>query len=319
MQELADQQIVGNIILTGNQVGVCSCKHCVLTPNADPSHWCYEVGKFEVEVLDIDDNGGLLTTANNATEFERDGDKAGLKRGGARKLVPRLVKDTGPKKIGFKAPRQNIDKNGKRLRRPVIFKSTNMFEDQLNNIMGNIGGVVSGKTGEGEGTEKDVSEKKEDKEQEEGDGEEESGNDGGEGDEIEEEPILFSQSRGMLMSASTPNLNINSSRLSKSRESTRKSARGGPESSRKESRRNSKALAELNANSRPKSSEGMATASAITTVPAPPIRKQNQAPSLPKEGTLHKFSVSEMLAMSREANQVHKMMSEDVSLMNAMK
>eukprot|EP00520_Triparma_pacifica_P012597 CAMPEP_0118655190 /NCGR_PEP_ID=MMETSP0785-20121206/12790_1 /TAXON_ID=91992 /ORGANISM="Bolidomonas pacifica, Strain CCMP 1866" /LENGTH=379 /DNA_ID=CAMNT_0006547899 /DNA_START=169 /DNA_END=1305 /DNA_ORIENTATION=- len=101
MQELSEQAIVGNIVLHGNQVGVCTCKHCILTPNTDPAHWCYEVGKFDVEILGIDDNGGNLTTANNTTtQQESENVRA--------KLTRRLVEDAGPKKVNFKAPKPKI-------------------------------------------------------------------------------------------------------------------------------------------------------------------------------------------------------------------
>ena len=94
MQLIAEQKIIGNLIIMGNQVGVCNCKNCVLVKDVDPDHWAFEVGRFDTVVLDIDDNGGNLTASNNSTEFERDGDVGGVSRGPLSKLKPRIKKDT---------------------------------------------------------------------------------------------------------------------------------------------------------------------------------------------------------------------------------
>ncbi|GMH71154.1 hypothetical protein TrLO_g13275 [Triparma laevis f. longispina] len=144
MQSLAEQKIVGNLIINGNQVGVCNCKNCVLVGETDPSHWCYDVGKFDVTVLDIDDNGGNLTASNNTL------DDGGLKK---TELVARVVKGDLPKKIGYKPPRPKIDEFGQRIidddpnsiRNLMKRNKAEIYEQRLEEIMGGIkdGGKMS--------------------------------------------------------------------------------------------------------------------------------------------------------------------------------
>eukprot|EP00518_Triparma_eleuthera_P015329 CAMPEP_0197566338 /NCGR_PEP_ID=MMETSP1320-20131121/33685_1 /TAXON_ID=91990 /ORGANISM="Bolidomonas sp., Strain RCC2347" /LENGTH=457 /DNA_ID=CAMNT_0043128427 /DNA_START=77 /DNA_END=1447 /DNA_ORIENTATION=+ len=157
MQAIAEQKIIGNLIINGNQVGVCNCKNCVLVSDVDPDHWAFEVGKFDAVVLDIDDNGGNLTASNNSTEHERDGDVGGMGRGPLAKLKPRLKKDTSPKKIGFKPPRPKIDAHGnkildkagtdlkQRLRQAGMAKEGKSYlELQLENAAGSLGKMTVG-------------------------------------------------------------------------------------------------------------------------------------------------------------------------------
>ena len=157
MQIIAEQKIIGNLIINGNQVGVCNCKSCILVNNVDPDHWAFEVGKFDTVVLDIDDNGGNLTASNNSTEFERDGDSGGIRRGPLAVLKPRIEKDTGPQKIGFKPPRPKIDAYGNRIRDKdssdlnqrlreagMAKEGKNYLEMQLENAAGGLGKMTAG-------------------------------------------------------------------------------------------------------------------------------------------------------------------------------
>jgi hypothetical protein len=59
----------------GNQVGVCNCKHCIVTKGTKPNHWCYQVGLLDDVVIDIDENGGnvrsTLTHNPSHASFKR--------------------------------------------------------------------------------------------------------------------------------------------------------------------------------------------------------------------------------------------------------
>ncbi|GMH48898.1 hypothetical protein TrRE_jg5518 [Triparma retinervis] len=294
MQELSEQAIVGNIVLHGNQVGVCTCKHCVLTPNTDPTHWCYEVGKFEVEILGIDDNGGNLTTANNTGDGGGDnGSSWGREQEGRVKLTRRIVEDTGPKKVNFKPPKPKIDANGKRLgdagglggiaalRSAGEGGGGNLFENQLGNIMGILGGAggVGGAGGTG-GT---------------------GGAGGGEPAGGSKPASRQSQKTlALLTSQSTPNLLV-------SQDSPSGSERLG---SRK-GRRESKALAEIAASNGDGEQENKNSARQ-TTIPTSPIQKRKSQGISPPKKTMA-LSVTEMLELSRKADTQYKNMAEDAS------
>lgn len=65
MQKLADEKKnVGTLIICGNKIGLCDCKLCVLSKTSDSSHWSYNVGVEENVFVEIDENGGLVTTVN---------------------------------------------------------------------------------------------------------------------------------------------------------------------------------------------------------------------------------------------------------------
>ena len=206
MQEIAEQDIVGNIILHGNQVGVCTCKQCVLTTNVDPNHWCYKVGKFNAEIIDIDENGGNLTTANNTAEFD-DASRSIT----AQKLVPRDNSggSSKPRKIGFKAPVQSPMKNpiSKTRATAIINKddssTSNFLEAQLESIMGQLGGAR-----QEEEVKKHASNNMEEKESTEATGEVEVQN-----SEItisQQQPLASSQAKGLPQ---TRKKNLSPSRL----------------------------------------------------------------------------------------------------------
>ncbi|GMH96822.1 hypothetical protein TrVE_jg14084 [Triparma verrucosa] len=161
MQVLAEQKIVGNLIINGNQVGVCNCKNCVLVTHTDPNHWCYTVGKFDQTVLDIDDNGGNLTASNNTLNSgtnEKD------------KLVPRVVERSLPKKVNYKAPRPKIDEHGQRIvdddpnsiKNIMKRNKAELYEKQLEELKESMEGKMTvGKKGERDGGDGGIGEKDE--------------------------------------------------------------------------------------------------------------------------------------------------------------
>ncbi|GMI46977.1 hypothetical protein TrCOL_g1182 [Triparma columacea] len=299
MQELSEQGIVGNIVLHGNQVGVCTCKHCVLTPNTDPKHWCYEVGKFDVVILGIDENGGILTTANNTSGgLGGDGGQEGRV-----KLTRRLIEDMGPKKVNFKPPKPNIDAIAKHLKDAggtggiaalrVGGGGGNLFENQLENIMGILGveGGGGGGSGGGEKVGRGV----------------EASKAGGESKPVSRQ----SQIRALSTSQSTPNLLTSKDLPSGVKPGLRSGSRKG--------RRESKALAEITARREEgeieENMDNDVMRNNINIIPTSPITKRKSKGITPPKNTMA-LSVTEMLELSKKADTQFKNMAEDASFMN---
>ena len=70
LQKLADEKkSIGNLVIHGNRIGQCDCKLCVLAPDADRDHWSYNIGVEEGVFVEIDDNGGLVTTSTVDVDY----------------------------------------------------------------------------------------------------------------------------------------------------------------------------------------------------------------------------------------------------------
>jgi hypothetical protein len=143
MQKLAEQRTVGNLVVHGNQVGVCNCKHCVLVKDMAVDHWCFRVGVEEEAILAIDENGGNLTSANNvevkeSAEEEKKKREEKLRKEMKAKGKPMLLKEDSHE---AKKREEALRKKKEEVRSMLLGESKNgknHLENQLDNLMGTL-------------------------------------------------------------------------------------------------------------------------------------------------------------------------------------